>query len=286
MFRKGQYQLLDFGDGRKLERFGPLILDRPSLAAEGGRRSNPALWKKADAVYERNEPVGGIWRSKNRLPLSWTITYKSLVFELKLTDAGQVGIFPEQVINWDWLTRQIKAAGEPLRILNLFAYTGGGTLAAAAAGAEVVHVDAAQNTVLWARRNTVGSDLKNASIRWITEDAAKFLKREAKRGNTYHAVILDPPTFGHGPKGEIWKIEKHLPGLLEQCAEITQDNRRFMLLSCHSTSFLPKDVEKLLTDSLGDLRGGKTETGGMAISSADGRPLYCGVAARWALKKV
>ena len=285
MIRKDQYQLLDFGEGRKLERFGKLILDRPCKTADGARRTKPAIWDKADAVFVRDETAGGNWRSQNRVPLSWTIAHKKLVFELKLTDFGHVGIFPEQVVNWDWIRRQIKAINEPVRVLNLFAYTGGCTLVSAAVGAEVVHVDAAQNTVLWARRNTEASGLKGSPIRWITEDATRFLQREMKRGNTYHAVILDPPTFGHGPKGEIWKIEQHLPELLEHCMEITDEHRRFMLLSCHSTGIYPQEIQKYLTDALGDLRGGKVESGGLAIPCADGRQLYCGVATRWALKK-
>lgn len=217
------------------------------------------------------------------MPLSWTIRHGRSVLELKLTDFGHVGVFPEHAGNWDWIGRQLKAAGEPLKVLNLFAYTGGATLAAAAAGAEVVHVDSAQNTVLWARRNTESSGLSDASIRWISEDSLKFVAREIKRGNKYHGVILDPPSYGHGPKGEVWKIQDNLPELLELCMELTEQDRRFVLLSCHSSGYLPSDLQELLTGVVGDLRGRKVEAGGLAIKSADGRQLPSGIAARWSV---
>jgi len=284
MFRKDQYQLLDFGNGRRLERFGQFVLNRPCPAGEGVALSDPAAWKKAEAEYVRREPEGGNWRSKHEMPLSWSINYGKLQFELKLTDFGHVGIFPEQAGNWDWIAKQVKAAGEPLKVLNLFAYTGGATMAAAAAGAEVVHVDAAQNTVLWARRNTEASGLGDSSIRWITEDAAKFVQRELKRKNTYHGVVLDPPTYGHGPKGEVWKIQEHLPPLLEMCAELTKGDRRFVLLSCHATRFIPADLEKMLAVSLGETKRQKIEAGGLVLVAPDKRQLAGGIAARWAAK--
>jgi 23S rRNA (cytosine1962-C5)-methyltransferase len=246
--------------------------------------SEPATWKKADAEYVRREPEGGNWRSAKEMPLSWAINYGKLQFELKMTDFGHVGIFPEQAGNWDWLTKQIKGAGETLRVLNLFAYTGGATMAAAAAGAEVVHVDAAQNTVLWARRNTEGSGLGDASIRWITEDATKFVQRELKRKNTYHGVVLDPPTYGHGPKGEVWRIQEHLPPLLEMCVELTKADRRFMLLSCHTTRFMPGDLEKILATALGQTKPRDIEAGGLVLVAPDKRQLAGGIAARWAAK--
>ncbi|MCE9544756.1 MAG: class I SAM-dependent methyltransferase [Planctomycetia bacterium] len=281
MFRKDQYQLLDFGNGRRLERFGQFVLSRPCPVAEGVSPSEPLLWQKADADYVRREPEGGNWRSKKAMPLSWPIQYGKLTFELKLTDFGHVGIFPEQAVNWDWINRQIKSAGEPLRILNLFAYTGGATMAAAAAGAEVVHVDSAQNTVLWARRNTEASGLGDASIRWITEDATKFVTRELKRKNTYHGVILDPPTYGHGPKGEVWKIQEHLKPLLEMCAELMAEHGRFVLLSCHTTKLLPAELEGMLSGTFAESKGRKIESGGLALTTSDGRQLAGGIASRW-----
>jgi 23S rRNA (cytosine1962-C5)-methyltransferase len=281
MFSTDQYQLLDFGDGRRLERFGQYVLDRPCPAADGIQKSSPELWSQAQAHYVKRELADGSWRSANEIPLSWPIYHGQAQLELKLTDFGHIGVFPEHAGNWDWIARQLKAAGEPMRVLNLFAYTGGATLACAASGAEVVHVDSAQNSVLWARRNTERSGLGDASIRWITEDALKFVGRELKRGNKYHGVVLDPPSYGHGPKGEVWKIQTDLPELLEMCAELTEQDRRFILMSCHTTGYVPADLQKTLRD--GFPVDGPIQAGGLAIRAADGRNLPCGVAARWSI---
>jgi 23S rRNA (cytosine1962-C5)-methyltransferase len=283
MFTKDQYELMDFGEGRRLERFGQFVLDRPSVAAEGIQKVNPGLWDQAVAYYAKREFGEGNWRSTNQMPLSWGITHGGMRLELKLTDFGHVGVFPEHAGNWDWISRQLQRADEPLKVLNLFAYTGGATLACAAAGAEVVHVDSAQNTVLWARRNTEASNLRDASIRWITEDALKFVSREIKRGNKYHGVILDPPSYGHGPKGEVWKIKEHLPELLEKCAELTAHHRRFILLSCHTTGYVPADLVQILQDGFGGLDSHPVHAGGLAVRSTDGRNLPSGIAARWSV---
>jgi len=215
------------------------------------------------------------------MPLAWSINHNGSTLELKLTDFGHVGVFPEHAVNWDWITHQLRASGETLKVLNLFAYTGGATIAAVAGGAEVVHVDAAQNAVLWARRNTQASDMGAAAIRWITEDVRKFVQREIKRGNKYHGVVLDPPSYGHGPKGEVWKLQDHLPELLQMCADLTAADRRFLLLSCHTTGVDPSDLERMLEDAMGDLSHGKMESGGLAIQSTDGRQMPAGIATRW-----
>jgi 23S rRNA (cytosine1962-C5)-methyltransferase len=279
MFAKNQYQLLDFGDGLRLERFGKYILERPCPAAEGFQKAEEKLWKSAHARYVRHDDEG-TWRSRGTIPLSWPINHASTTMELKLTDFGHLGVFPEHSGNWDWITQQLKSNSGTLRVLNLFAYTGGATLACAAAGAEVVHVDSAQNSVLWARRNTEASGLRDATIRWITEDALKFVGREIKRGNKYHVVIIDPPSYGHGPKGEVWKIQEHLPELLEKCMELTREDPRFILLSSHTTGYLPNDLQQILAEALGKRRG-RLESGGLAIRAADGRQLPSGIAVRW-----
>ena len=281
MFTKDQYQLLDFGDGRRLERFGEFVLDRPCPTAEGLQKQGASVWGQAHARYVRRDPNDGNWQSPNQMPLSWMIKHGNCNMELKLTDFGHVGVFPEHAGNWDWMSRQLQSSGETLKILNLFAYTGGATLAAASSGAEVVHVDSAQNSVLWARRNTESSGLGEASIRWITEDARKFATRELKRGNKYHGVVLDPPSYGHGPKGEVWKIQDDLDELLDLCMELTVQDRRFVLLSCHTSGYLPSDLEQILDRALGSERTGKIEAGGLAVRAADGRQLPCGIAARW-----
>ncbi|REJ66412.1 MAG: SAM-dependent methyltransferase [Planctomycetota bacterium] len=285
MFDKSQYELIDFGQGRRLDRFGSYVLDRPCQVAKGLPRGNDAAWTDADAVYTGANSGEGNWRSSAGLPLSWTIAHNGSTFELKLTDFGHVGLFPEHAVNWDWITHQVRSAGQTLKVLNLFAYTGGATIAAVAGGAEVVHVDAAQNAVLWARRNTQASDMANAPIRWITEDVRKFVQREIRRGNKYHGVVLDPPSYGHGPKGEVWKLDEHLPSLLEMCAELTVADRRFVLLSCHTTGIEPADLERMLRDSMGGLRNGVMESGGLALQTIDGRQMPAGIATRWAVNR-
>lgn len=225
MFAADQYELIDFGLGRKLERFGPYVLDRPALAAADFAKRLPDLWKEAHARYERTNGDQGIWHSAAALPERWTIRHEPFALEIKPTPFGHVGVFPEQAENWDWIAEKIHAfaAAEPNRrprVLNLFAYTGGSTLAAAAAGAEVVHVDAAANTVAWARRNAELSGLAAAPIRWIVEDARKFVDRELRRGNKYVMVIADPPAYGHGPKGESWQIIRDWSALFDAVSSL------------------------------------------------------------------
>ena len=255
MFDSTQYQLLDFGNGRRLERFGPLVLDRPCPAAESIRPATPQLWPSADARFERLENESGRWILRGDLPQSWTITHGGMRLELKRTDFGHVGLFPEQAENWDWIVKQVRhepSAGRgTLKILHLFAYTGASTLAAAAAGARVTHVDAARNIVAWARRNAELSALGEAPIRWIAEDAVKFAKREIRRGNRYDAVILDPPSYGHGTHGEVWRLAEDLPRLLALCAELTAGRPRFVLLTCHTPGFSPLGLRDLLAAGFG-----------------------------------
>ena len=281
MFSSDQYQLIDFGDGRKLERFGSCVLDRPCPAADGARRSHPPLWNSADARYRRTDSENGSWSAEGGLPESWTIRHGQLQFQLKATPFGHVGVFPEQAENWDWIASQVKRSNRRPKVLNLFAYTGGATLAAAAAGAEVVHIDAATNVVAWARQNAKLSGLEDAPIRWIVEDAMKFVRREVRRGNAYDAVILDPPSYGHGPKGEVWKTERHLMSLLSLCARLTAKRRAFILMTCHTPSLGPAEFEAYMADAIfGDCQSG-VRAYPLGIRSADGRTLPSGVVARW-----
>lgn len=276
MFCPEQYELLDFGDGRKLERWGAHVLDRPSPPAEGVSPRQPAAWNTADTRYQRTSGDRGVWLP--RLPPAWTVRHDELVFELKGNDFGHVGLFPEQAENWDWLGRQVRAAAAPVRLLNLFAYTGGATLAAAAAGAEVTHVDAARSVVQWARRNAELSGLQEAPIRWITEDAAKFVRREVRRGRRYEAIVLDPPSYGHGPHGEPWLLREHLPALLAGCAELLASAPCCLLLSCHSPGLTPQDLRIALRE-----HWPRREVAGfsLALTTRDGRTLPSGVGARW-----
>jgi 23S rRNA (cytosine1962-C5)-methyltransferase len=316
---RDDYQLLDFGDGRHLERFGEIVLDRPCPAAESFQRSVPDLWKGADARFEGREQQRGQWVDRRELPDCWVVTFGPLQFELKRTEFGHLGLFPEQAENWDWIAERCRlsasranraiaagpassnclaaagtaacdaamadvpsAAKRPLRVLNLFAYTGGSTLAAAAAGAEVVHVDAAKNIVAWARRNAELSGLTAAPVRWIVEDAMKFVKRELKRGNRYDAVVLDPPSYGHGPHGEVWRLAKHLPRLLDLCAELTGGRPRFMLLTCHTPGYDAESLRSMLQERFQGESHGRIDAGLITLCTTDGRTLPSGTVLRLA----
>jgi 23S rRNA (cytosine1962-C5)-methyltransferase len=283
MFDSTQYQLLDFGDGRRLERFGVVVLDRPCPAAESIRRTAPPLWSAADARFERLDAEEGRWLLPGNPPQHWTIAHGRMILELKRTDFGHVGLFPEQAENWDWIAEEVRrssleSAGG-VKVLNLFAYTGGSTLAAAAAGAAVTHVDAARNIVAWARRNAELSALAEAPIRWIAEDAVKFAKREIRRGNRYDAVILDPPSYGHGAHGEPWRLAEDLPRLLDLCAELTAPRPRFVLLTCHTPGFSPARLQNLLATAFGSAQ---VVAAPLVLVASTGQALPSGVAARWA----
>ncbi len=281
MFADDQYTLLDFGQGRRLERFGRYVLDRPAPAATGLARQSRELWRCGDARFERASAAEGRWTERTCGRQSWRIRHGSLVLTLKLTDSGAVGVFPEQAENWDWIERQVQRAGRVLKVLNLFAYTGGSTLAAAAAGAEVVHVDAARSVVAWARQNAQQSGLAEAPVRWIVEDVRKFVARELRRGSQYDAVILDPPTYGHGPRSQAWKLERHLPPLLDALRQLTHRQRSFMLLSCHAPGVGPAELEAMLAHALcGHCQGG-VRAKRLTLARPDGTRLESGVVARW-----
>lgn len=277
---EAEYELLDWGDGRKLERFGTWITDRPTPAAEGRSRHRPELWQRAHGRFLRGRQKDqGTWRGE--LPERWSLQCGVFQLELKPTPFGHLGVFPEQSANWQWIARQVARSERPLRVLNLFAYTGGSTLAAAAAGAAVTHVDAARNVVQWARRNAELSGLADAPIRWISEDASQFVARELRRGRSYDAVILDPPSYGHGPRGQRWRVHTDLLPLLRQCGELTGGQRQFMLLTCHSPGLGPAE----LSASLADAVFGHCQAGGTAkrlrLPVAEGEGLDAGCVVRW-----
>ena len=284
------YELLDFGDGRKLERFGTVVLNRPCLAAEGVEKTRPELWDAITARFRGPRTGDGSWTPPPKTWMPAELCFAQggdAPFRLKLEalPSGQVGVFPEQRENWAWIGRQVAKpqAGldRPLRVLNLFAYTGGSTLAAAAAGAEVVHIDAAQNIVDRARENAAFSGLAERPVRWIAEDAVKFCRRELKRGKRYDAVILDPPSYGHGPKGEPWKIDTDLLPLLTMCGELTAESRAFVLASCHSPGIGPAELSAYLSEGIFGHCGQPPATGELSLATSDGRKLPAGVFARW-----
>lgn len=275
------YELLDSGDQTKLERFGEYVLSRPAPQAIWSRRLPSRVWTEADATFTRSPSGGGSWHRRRPLPQSWVLELGGLSLKIKPTDFGHLGVFPEQRPNWDWIARVIGKAPGPVSVLNLFAYTGGSTLVAAAAGATVCHLDSSRGVVAWARENAALSDLADRPVRWIVDDVTKFIRREGRRGRCYDAIILDPPSFGRGPKGEVWKIEHELPGLLHACRALLGDQPLFVLLSCHSPGFTPLVLRNLLAEMMAGA-GGWLDAAEMALAESDGeRSLPSGSFSRW-----
>jgi 23S rRNA (cytosine1962-C5)-methyltransferase len=290
------YELLDFGAGRKLERFGPVVLDRPCPAVENLRQAKPQLWKEAAARYtgyrmNDDSHCGWTTRLENWVPANWYFGFANakLSFRMLLNafPSGQVGLFPEQRENWQWIMKQTLRAKSAaadvasMRVLNLFAYTGGSTLAAAVAGAAVTHIDASSTSVQVAKLNAQYSNLADRPIRWIQEDAMKFCRRELKRGNRYDAVILDPPSYGHGRRGETWKIGSDLLPLLKLCGELTAGSRAFVLVTCHTPGIGPAELAAYLAEGIFGSCGQPPASGELFLKTAEGRKLPSGVYARW-----
>ena len=273
------YALLDSGDQMKLERFGEVTLSRPSSQALWARK-DPKRWSSANATFERDRRGTGRWIEHTHLPSSWRMAFADTVWNLRPNDHGNVGIFAEQASCWPWIERALAArvdAPEPADVLNLFAYTGGSTLAAARAGARVVHLDASKTSIVTARENAECSGLVDHPIRWITDDAVKFARRELNRGRRYHGVVLDPPTYGRGAAGEVWKIEEGIAELLELCWALLAEDAAFVLFTSHSPGFTPIALENQLDAPPGSV----VESGEMTILDEDGRPLPSGAFARW-----
>lgn len=232
------YTILDAGDGEKLESWGGIVLRRPDPQIIWQTNKSKKEWKDIHAIYHRSEKGGGSWDVKKKLPEKWAIKYKSLVFHIKPTGFKHTGLFPEQAVNWDWIIEKIQKANRPIKVLNLFAYTGGATCAASFAGAsEVVHVDASKGMIAWAKENAQSSGLSDNKIRYIVDDVFKFVEREHRRGNFYDAIIMDPPSYGRGPKGEVWKLENELPRLLELTSKILSEDYIFLLVNAYTTGF-------------------------------------------------
>ncbi len=274
------YELIDSGQGNKLERFGAYVISRPDPRAIWKRQAPQQVWDKAHATYVRSTKDEGHWNIKSPPPAQWTVGYHNVVFTLKPTSFKHVGVFPEQAVNWQWMQEVID--GKRIRVLNLFAYTGGATMATAQAGAEVTHVDSAKSAIDWAKANVAASALTTKPIRWIIEDAHKFAQREARRGNTYDGIILDPPRFGRGTKGEVWKIEEDLPKLLDVCRTLLSPTPVFVLLNAYTADLSGLVISHLLSDLTQGL-GGSITAGELALQdTTSGRLLPNGIFARWA----
>ncbi len=273
------YECIDSGNGKKLERFGtytiirpdPRILWTPSLPKE--------RWDRANASFIQSDSLAGRWVIQNPAPNPWRIGFRNLTFELRSTNFKHVGIFPEQAVNWDWIMEKIN--GNPLRILNLFAYTGGASLASASAGALVTHVDSVKSVIAWAKKNASLSNIPPQRIRWICDDAYKFVLRERRRNSTYDVIIMDPPRFGRGSQGEVWKLHEDLPKLLHACRTILSINPQFFLVNAYTADISSMVLDHLLHDMFKDI-GGTVESGELAIQeSSEKRLIPHGIYARW-----
>lgn len=275
------YQVLDTSGGEKLERWGEYILIRPDpqviWTTEKGRKD----WKKPNAHYYRSSRGGGEWKFFD-LPKEWEIQYGQLRFRLKPFSFKHTGLFPEQAVNWDWFGERIKKAGRPVKILNLFAYTGGATIAAAAAGAEVSHVDASKGMVTWAKENAKASGLSDAPVRWLVDDCIKFVQREIRRGNRYDGIIMDPPSYGRGPKGEIWKIEESVYPFIQLCMDLLSKEPLFFLVNSYTTGLQPAVLSYMLGLELKKRFGGQVEADEIGLPVVEsGLALPCGASGRW-----
>ena len=274
------YEVIDCSKGEKLERWGDYILVRPDPQVIWDTPRKEKGWHKMNAHYHRSKKGGGEWEFFD-LPQQWSIHYRSLTFQLKPFSFKHTGLFPEQAANWDWFSELIKKAGRPVKVLNLFAYTGGATLAAAAAGASVTHVDASKGMVTWAKENAASSGLADAPIRWIVDDCVKFVEREIRRGNHYDAIIMDPPSYGRGPKGEIWKIEESIHPLVKLCAQLLVDRPLFFLINSYTTGLQPAVLSYLIGTELKRFPGKVTaDEIGLPVSS-NGLALPCGASGRF-----
>ena len=274
------YEVIDCSKGEKLERWGDYILVRPDPQVIWDTPRKEKGWHKMNAHYHRSKKGGGEWEFFD-LPQQWSIHYHSLTFQLKPFSFKHTGLFPEQAANWDWFSELIKKAGRPVKVLNLFAYTGGATIAAAAAGASVTHVDASKGMVTWAKENAASSGLADAPIRWIVDDCVKFVEREIRRGNHYDAIIMDPPSYGRGPKGEIWKIEESIHPLVKLCAQLLVEKPLFFLINSYTTGLQPAVLSYLIGTELKRFPGKViADEIGLPVSS-NGLTLPCGASGRF-----
>ena len=280
------YEMIDTSGGEKLERWGTHVLVRPDPQIIWNTKKEHPLWKRADARYHRSNKGGGQWEFFKTLPESWMVSYRSLNFRIRPTGFKHTGLFPEQAVNWALLMDTIKNTGRPLKVLNLFAYTGGATLACAAAGAEVCHVDASKGMVAWARENAALSNLSDRPIRWIVDDCEKFVAREIKRGKRYDIVIMDPPSYGRGPGGEVWKLEDQIYQMVDLCSGVLSDDPALFLLNSYTTGLPPSVMQYLLGVTIQKKFGGSVsaEEIGLPVTQS-GLVLPCGSTAIWKAEK-
>ncbi|MBR4049598.1 MAG: class I SAM-dependent methyltransferase [Clostridia bacterium] len=277
-----EYELLDCTNGERLERWGNIILIRPDpqVIWKTGRRH--PMWKKANARYNRSQSGGGHWELLGKLPDRWEIAYGDLKFNIKTMGFKHTGLFPEQAANWDLVREMIESAHRPLKVLNLFAYTGGATVAALKSGAHVTHVDASKGMVQWAKENAVSSGVADAPVRWLVDDCIKFVQREIRRGNKYDIIIMDPPSYGRGPGGEVWKLEDEVYGFVELCEQLLSDEAEAILINSYTTGLSPSVMEYILGSTVVPKHGGFVSGSELGLTATQsGMPLPCGATAIW-----
>ena len=276
------YKILDMSGGMKLESWNGIILSRPDPQIIWDEKTNPKLWNKANAIYHRSKTGGGYWEYKNNISDRWTVSYKDLTFNIKLMGFKHTGLFPEQAVNWDYMIDKIKKSNRHINVLNLFAYTGGATVACAYAGADVVHVDSSKGMTAWAKENIISSNLQDKNVRFIVDDVIKFVQREIRRGHKYDAIIMDPPSFGRGANKEVWNIEESLFKLIKLCEEVLSDDPLFFLINSYTTGMSPKVLENILSLTINKKHEGKISSGevGLPMENSD-LVLPCGIYGRW-----
>ncbi len=276
------YELIDCSCGERLERWGNITLIRPDPQVIWKTEKKNPLWRKADAIYHRSQSGGGQWEIRNKIPDFWTIGYRDLTFNIKTMGFKHTGLFPEQAVNWDYTAEVIKNANREVKVLNLFAYTGGATVSALKAGASVCHVDASKGMTLWAKENAVSSGVAEKQVRWIVDDCIKFVQREIRRGNKYDIIIMDPPSYGRGPGGEVWKLENEVYGFVELCSQVLSDDPLMMLINSYTTGLSPSVMEYILGAVVKKRFGGKVTGSEIGLRTTEnGLILPCGASAIW-----
>jgi len=274
------YEIIDMSNGEKLERWGDYILVRPDPQIIWNKKSFPNEWSKANAIYHRSKQGGGNWEYKSKLPSNWKIKYKELTFSVKPMGFKHTGVFPEQAFNWDFMINKIQKEDRPIKVLNLFAYTGGASLACLYAGASVCHVDSSKGMTIWAKENIISSGLQNKQIRFIVDDVQKFLEREIRRGNKYDAIVMDPPSYGRGTKGEIWQFENNISELVEKTVQVLSKKPLFYLINSYTTGISSTVLENLI--KLNIPNKGKVYSGELGLPMKNSELILpCGIYARW-----
>ena len=276
------YEILDMADGQKLERWGNVILSRPDPQIVWKDKSFPEKWKQVNATYHRSKTGGGAWEYKKQMPKEWQIKYKDLVFNIKPMGFKHTGLFPEQAVNWDWMINKIKNEKREIKVLNLFAYTGGATVACLSAGASCTHVDSSKGMVAWAKENVISSELQERHVRYIIDDVVKFVSREIRRGNKYDAIIMDPPSYGRGANGEVWQFENNIYDLVELCTKVLSDDPLFVLINSYTTGISSTVLANILNLTVSKQYKGQVEAGEIGLPMTDSKMILpCGIYGRW-----